>query len=50
MARFRYMVSDPAASADFYTENFGFEVQLKVPAIAILTKGDLTILLSGPGS
>ena len=50
MARFRYMVDDPAASATFYTENFGFEVQFKVPAIYIVNRGDLTLLLSGPGS
>ncbi len=50
MARFRYMVDDPAASAVFYTENFGFEVQFKVPAIYIVNRGDLTLLLSGPGS
>lgn len=50
MARFRYMVSDPAASADFYTEHFGFEINLKVPAICIISRGDMTLLLSGPGS
>ena len=50
MARFRYMVNDPAESAVFYTENFGFEVQLKVPAICIISRGDMTLLLSGPGS
>ncbi len=50
MARFRYMVSDPAAAADFYTENFGFEIELQVPAICIVSRGDLTLLLSGPGS
>jgi catechol 2,3-dioxygenase-like lactoylglutathione lyase family enzyme len=44
------MVEDAAASADFYTENFGFEVQLKVPAICIVTRGDMTLLLSGPRS
>ncbi len=50
MARFRYMVSDAAAAAAFYTEHFGFEIELQVPAICIVTRGDTTLLLSGPKS
>ena len=48
MARVRYMVNDPAAAAAFYTEHFGFEIELQVPAICIVSRGDLTLLLSGP--
>ncbi len=50
MARFRYMVADAAAAASFYTENFGFRIQLQVPAISIVSRGDMTLLLSGPRS
>ena len=39
MARVRYMVNDPAASAAFYTEHFGFEIELEVPAIYIVSRG-----------
>ena len=50
MARVRYMVGDPAAAAAFYTEHFGFVIELQVPAICIVSRGDLTLLLSGPKS
>ncbi len=50
MASVRYMVSDPSASAAFYTEHFGFLIELQVPAISIVSRGDLTLLLSGPKS
>ena len=50
MARFRYMVSDAGAAAAFYTEHFGFVIELQVPAICIVSRGDMTLLLSGPGS
>ena len=50
MARFRYMVTEPLAAASFYTENFGFTIQLQVPAISIVSRGDMTLLLSGPRS
>ena len=38
MAKFRYMVSDAAAAA-FYTENFGFSIELQVPAILYCLSG-----------
>ncbi len=50
MARVRYMVSDAGAAAAFYTEHFGFVIELQVPAISIVSRGDLTLLLSGPKS
>lgn len=50
MAKVRYMVDDPGASAAFYVENFGFDIELQVPAICIVSLGDLTLLLSGPKS
>ena len=42
------MVADPAASAAFYTEHLGFVIDLQVPPISIVSRGDLTLLLSGP--
>ena len=50
MARFRYMVDDPAVSAEFYSEHFGFTIDLQVPAICLMSRGDMTIILSGPRS
>ena len=50
MARFRYMVSDAKAAANFYTEHLDFEIELAVPAIYIVSRGDTTLLLSGPKS
>lgn len=44
------MVSDAAAAAAFYTEHLDFAIELQVPAICIVTRGDLTLLLSGPKS
>jgi predicted enzyme related to lactoylglutathione lyase len=50
MAKVRYMVDDPGASAAFYVEHFGFVIELQVPAICIVSREDLTLLLSGPTS
>ena len=50
MARFRYMVDDAKSAASFYTEHLDFEIELAVPAIYIVTRGDITLLLSGPRS
>ncbi len=33
-----------------YTEHFGFVVELQVPAVSIVSLGDLSLLLSGPKS
>jgi catechol 2,3-dioxygenase-like lactoylglutathione lyase family enzyme len=46
----RYMVDDVAASVDFYTSHFGFEVGISSPAFADVTRGNLRLLLSGPQS
>jgi catechol 2,3-dioxygenase-like lactoylglutathione lyase family enzyme len=49
MARVRYIVDDVEEAAAFYVSNLGFEIQANfAPAIAILTLGDLTLLVSGP--
>ncbi len=50
MARFRVMVNDAATAAAFYTEHLGFKIDLAIPPIHIVTRGDMTLLLSGPRS
>jgi catechol 2,3-dioxygenase-like lactoylglutathione lyase family enzyme len=47
----RYMVNDVAAAVDFYTSHLGFSVKSNaVPAFADVTRGNLRLLLAGPGS
>ena len=51
MAAIRYMVKDVDRSIAFYTEHLGFRLAQRAgPAFASVTKGDLTLWLSGPGS
>jgi catechol 2,3-dioxygenase-like lactoylglutathione lyase family enzyme len=46
----RYMVDDVDAAVDFYTKHLGFEVRMRSPAFADVTRGSLRLLLSGPNS
>ena len=47
----RYIVHDVDAAIDFYCRNLGFtEVMHPAPAFAILSRGDLRLLLSSPGN
>jgi len=47
----RYMVDDVATAIDFYTSHFGFTPQSNhAPAFADVVRGNLRLLLSGPGS
>ena len=49
MAAMRYLVHDVPACIGFYTEHLGFSlVQQFGPAMAILSRGDLTLWLAGP--
>ena len=49
MARVRYIVDDVEDAVAFYVLKLGFELQQQFgPAIAILTHGDLELLVSGP--
>ncbi|MCJ9690333.1 VOC family protein [Rhizobium sp. PRIMUS64] len=49
MATARYLVNDVDMSVAFYTEQFGFTLQQQFgPAMAILSRGDLTLWLAGP--
>lgn len=51
MARVRYLVSDVERSIAFYTRHLGFKLeQQSGAAFASVSKGDLTLLLSGPQS
>ncbi|MEZ4553778.1 MAG: VOC family protein [Dehalococcoidia bacterium] len=51
MASVRYIIEDVQAAIDFYTNNLGFEVLTSAaPAFADIAKGNLRLLLSGPGS
>ena len=45
----RYIVHDVAAAIDFYKSHLGFDtVMHPAPAFAILSRGDLRLLLSAP--
>ena len=51
MASMRYLVNDVASSIKFYSESLGFRLEQQYgPAMAILSKGDLTLWLAGPAS
>ena len=51
MASVRYLVDDVDAAAAFYTEHLGFTLQQQMgPAFAIVSRGDLSLWLSGPKS
>lgn len=46
----RYIVNDVDAAIAFYTERLGFqEVMHPAPTFAMLTRGDLRLVLSAPG-
>ena len=45
----RFMTPDVEEATAFYVSNLGFEIEKSfAPAIAILVRGDLTLLVSGP--
>jgi len=50
----RYQVADAKRSLEFYTHNLGFKSQQEAAAsnspIAIVARGNLNLLLSGPGT
>jgi glyoxylase I family protein len=51
MAAVRYLVQDVDRSIAFYTGHLGFTLQHRAaPAFASVSKGDLVLRLSGPGS
>ena len=51
MATIRYLVSDVERSIAFYTGRLGFKLEQQMgPAIAMVSKDDLTLWLAGPKS
>lgn len=50
MASVRYFVPDVDKALPFYVERLEFKLVKRFPPIAILSKGDLTLWLSGPES
>jgi glyoxylase I family protein len=46
----RYQVQDLQRAVAFYTEHLGFELRQSLGPIAIVARGDLHLLFSGPGS
>lgn len=46
----RYQVQDLERALAFYTRELGFHVTQKSGPVAIVSRGDLHLLLSGPGS
>jgi catechol 2,3-dioxygenase-like lactoylglutathione lyase family enzyme len=47
----RYMIDDVGAAVAFYTNHFGFTLEVdSVPAFASVTRGNLRLLLSGKES
>lgn len=46
----RYQVRDVDRSVDFYTRHLGFGDAKRPGPLAIVSRGDLHLLLSGPGS
>lgn len=49
MAEVRYLVNDVDLAIAFYSDKLGFALQQQFgPAMAIVTRGDLTLWLAGP--
>ena len=47
----RYIVDDVESATSFYRDNLGFTVEMDpAPGFAILSRGDLRLLLNAPGS
>src|SRR5688500_8788624 len=50
-AAIRYQVNEVERSVSFYTQRLGFKVEQRSgPAFAIVSSGNFTLWLSGPGS
>src|SRR4051812_35114469 len=51
VAGIRYLVNDGQASVEFYTKRLGFTLEQQFgPAMAIVSRADLTLWLAGPQS
>jgi len=48
-ACFRYLVNDVKAAIDFYTQHFGFKVEMHpAPPFAEISRGDMHLYLTQP--
>ena len=51
MAVVRYLVDDVETATAFYTDKLGFDLEQRIgPAFAIVSRGDISLWLSGPQS
>ena len=51
MVSVRYITQDADAAVDFYRERLGFDVEMHPgPGFAVLSRGDLRLLLNRPGA
>ena len=46
----RYIVDDVEEATAFYSERLGFGVEFNPPGFAVLSRGDLRLLLNEPGA
>jgi catechol 2,3-dioxygenase-like lactoylglutathione lyase family enzyme len=46
----RYIVDDVNAAIAFYTDRLGFGVEFNPPGFAVLSRGELRLLLNEPGA
>ena len=46
----RYQVQDLERATTFYTQHLGFQLTQKSGPVTIISRGDLHIILGGPGS
>src|SRR5918993_5324165 len=46
----RYIVDDVEEAIAFYTEHLGFGVEFNPPGFAVLSRGELRLLLNEPGA
>ncbi len=51
MVSVRYITHDVDAAVDFYAERLGFSIEMRPgPGFAVLSRGDLRLLLNQPGA
>ena len=48
MAKVRYFVDDVDAAVSFYTRHLGFESKFNAGPFAMIARGDLALMISGP--
>ncbi len=48
MVKVRYFVDDVDAAVSFYIQHLGFELNFNAGPFAMITRGDLALMISGP--